>query len=243
VRVSIGTSEENDEFLVQLKDILGKGHFIVTVDGPAGVGKSTLAKKLAKHLGIAYLDTGAMYRSLGLRVGAGIADLSDGKMQEEFSKYAFSLKKEADQYVLYCNDEKIGDEIRTEKASRLASIMGKLPEARKALQKFQREIGKNISLVAEGRDMGTVVFPHASVKFFLDARPEVRAKRRYDELLQKGQTEKYEDILQNIIARDEQDRNRAVDPLKPHETAIIVDTSDLDIDGVFQTLLRHCPAK
>ena len=91
--------------------------------------------------------------------------------------------------------------------------------------------------------MGTVVFPHASVKFFLDARPEVRAKRRYDELLQKGQTEKYEDILQNIIARDEQDRNRAVDPLKPHETAIIVDTSDLDIDGVFQTLLRHCPAK
>lgn len=241
VRVSIGTVEENAEFLTQLADILGKGHLIVTVDGPAGVGKSTLAKKLAEHLGIAYLDTGAMYRSLGLRVGAGIADLSEAKMQEEFSKYSFALKKEAGQYVLYCNGEKIGDEIRTEKASRLASIMGKLPEARKALQKYQREIGANISLVAEGRDMGTVVFPHASVKFFLDARPEVRAKRRYDELVQKGQNENYDDILQNIIARDEQDRNRAVDPLKPHETAVIVDTSDLDIDGVFQKLLNYCP--
>lgn len=241
VRVSIGTVEENAEFLTQLADILGKGHLIVTVDGPAGVGKSTLAKKLAEHLGIAYLDTGAMYRSLGLRVGAGIADLSEAKMQEEFSKYSFALKKEAGQYVLYCNGEKIGDEIRTEKASRLASIMGKLPEARKALQKYQREIGANISLVAEGRDMGTVVFPHASVKFFLDARPEVRAKRRYDELVQKGQNENYDDILQNIIARDEQDRNRAVDPLKPHETAVIVDTSDLDIDGVFQKLLSYCP--
>lgn len=241
VRVSIGTAEENAEFLARLGDILGKGHLIVTVDGPAGVGKSTLAKKLAKHLGIAYLDTGAMYRSLGLRVGAGVADLSDAKMREEFSKYTFSLKKEADQYVLYCSGEKIGDEIRTEKASRLASVMGKLPEARKALQKYQREIGRHTSLVAEGRDMGTVVFPHAPVKFFLDARPEVRAKRRYDELTQKGQQEKYEDILQNIIARDEQDRNRAVDPLKPHETAIIVDTSDLDIDGVFAELIRHCP--
>lgn len=241
VRVSIGTAEENAEFLTQLADISGKGHLIVTVDGPAGVGKSTLAKKLARHLGIAYLDTGAMYRSLGLRVGAGVADLSDARMQEAFSRYSFSLKKEADQYVLYCNGEKIGDEIRTEKASRLASIMGKLPEARKALQKYQREIGKYTSLVAEGRDMGTVVFPQAPIKFFLDARPEVRAKRRYDELVQKGQNESYEDILKNIIARDEQDRNRAVDPLKPHETAIIVDTSDLDIDGVFAELIRHCP--
>ena len=241
VRVSIGTTEENAEFLTQLGDSLGKGHLIVTVDGPAGVGKSTLAKKLAKHLGIAYLDTGAMYRSLGLRVGAEAADMSDDKMREEFSKYSFSLKKEADQYVLYCNGEKIGDEIRTERAGRLASLMGKLPEARKALQKYQREIGKSTSLVAEGRDMGTVVFPNAPVKFFLDARPEVRAKRRYEELVQKGQTEKYEDILQNIIARDEQDRNRAVDPLKPHESAVIVDTSDLDIEGVFEKLVSHCP--
>lgn len=95
-------------------------------------------------------------------------------------------------------------------------------------------------MVAEGRDMGTVVFPYAPVKFFLDARPEVRAKRRYDELTGKGQQEKYEDILQNIIARDEQDRNRAADPLAPHENAIIVDTSELDIEGVFQELVRHC---
>ena len=118
--------------------------------------------------------------------------------------------------------------------------MAKIPEVRKALQKFQREIGEETALVAEGRDMGTVVFPYAPVKFFLDARPEVRAKRRYDELTGKGQQEKYEDILQNIIARDEQDRNRAADPLAPHENAIIVDTSELDIEGVFQELVRHC---
>ena len=241
VRVSIGTAEENTMFLSAMRELLGKGNLIVTIDGPAGVGKSTLAKKLAAYLGIAYLDTGAMYRSLGLRVGAGVADLSERKMQEEFAKYSYALKKENEQSVLYLNGEKIGEEIRTEKAGRLASIVAKIPEVRKALQKYQREIGSQTALVAEGRDMGTVVFPHAPLKFFLDARPEVRAKRRYDELVQKGQEAVYEDILQNIIARDAQDRNRAVDPLKPHETAIIVDTSDLDIDGVFQKLVSYCP--
>lgn len=241
VRVSIGTAEENAMFLSAMRELLGRGNLIVTIDGPAGVGKSTLAKKLAAYLGIAYLDTGAMYRSLGLRVGAGVADLSEKKMQEEFAKFSYALKKEGEHYSLYLNDEKIGEEIRTEKAGRLASIVAKIPEVRKALQKYQREIGSQTALVAEGRDMGTVVFPHAPVKFFLDARPEVRAKRRYEELVQKGQEAVYEDILQNIIARDTQDRNRAVDPLKPHETAIIVDTSDLDIDGVFQKLVSYCP--
>lgn len=243
VRVSVGTEEENDEFLSALRELTGKENFIVTVDGPAGVGKSTLAKKLAKELGIAYLDTGAMYRSLGLRVGAAIADMSDKKMQEEFAKYSYALKEENGEFVLYCNGEKIGEEIRTEKASRLASLMGKLPEARRALQKFQKEIGGKTSLVAEGRDMGTAVFPHAPVKFFLDARPEVRAKRRFDELTAKGQNESYESILANIIARDEQDRNRPVDPLAPHKDAIVVDTSDLDIDGVFKVLVKHCREK
>lgn len=243
VRVSVGTEEENDEFLSALRELAGKENFIVTVDGPAGVGKSTLAKKLAKELGIAYLDTGAMYRSLGLRVGAAIADMSDKKMQEEFAKYSYALKEENGEFVLYCNGEKIGEEIRTEKASRLASLMGKLPEARRALQKFQKEIGGKTSLVAEGRDMGTAVFPHAPVKFFLDARPEVRAKRRFDELTAKGQNESYESILANIIARDEQDRNRPVDPLAPHKDAIVVDTSDLDIDGVFKVLVKHCREK
>ncbi len=241
VRVSIGTVEENTMFLTAMRELMGKGNLIVTIDGPAGVGKSTLAKKLAVYLGIAYLDTGAMYRSLGLRVGAEIADWSEKKMQEEFARFSYALKKENEQYVLYLNGEKIGEEIRTEKAGRLASIVGKIPEVRKALQKYQREIGSQTALVAEGRDMGTAVFPNAPLKFFLDARPEVRAKRRYDEFVQKGQEEKYEDILQNIIARDNQDRNREVDPLRPHETAIIVDTSDLDIDGVFQKLVSYCP--
>lgn len=243
VRVSVGTCDENREFLQALRKILGKTNLIITVDGPAGVGKSTLAKRLAKELGIAYLDTGAMYRSLALRVGSAVADMDDEKMHREFDRYSYSLHKENENYVLCCNGEKIGEEIRTEKASRLASVVAKLPEARKALQKFQRRIGEEISLVAEGRDMGTVVFPHAPIKFFLDARPEVRAKRRYDELLAKGQEEKYEDILENIKIRDEQDRNRSVDPLVPHPDAVTVDTSDLDIDGVFRVLMEYVTEK
>lgn len=239
IRVSIGTTEENREFLSAMNDILPhtNSEMIITVDGPAGVGKSTLAKRLAKYFDIAYLDTGAMYRSLALRVGADVVDMSEEKMQKLFASFSYVLKKEDNNYILYCNNEKIGEEIRTEKASRLASIVARLPEARKALQKFQREIGRNTALVAEGRDMGTVVFPHAPIKFFLDARPEVRAKRRYDELTAKGQNENYDSILSAIIERDNQDRNRAVDPLAPHKDAIIVDTSDLDIDGVFEVLI------
>lgn len=212
---------------------------IITIDGPSGVGKSTLAKNLAKELGIAYLDTGAMYRSLGLRLGASAADMSDEKLAHALQKFHYSLKKEDDNYVLYCNEEAIGEEVRTDRAARMASTVGTLPLVRKALQTFQQEIAKENSLVAEGRDMGTKVFPHAPVKFFLDASAEERANRRFKEFEAKGQECCYDEILKAIEERDIKDRDRVIDPLRPAEDAILIDTSFLNIEQVFEVLITR----
>ncbi len=220
---------------------------VITLDGPAGVGKSTLAKRLAARLGIAYLDTGAMYRTLGLRLGAAAADMDEAGLRSRCRECMFSLEAGPDGSMpgLFCNGVPVGEEIRTEKAGRLASLVAKLPILREELQRAQREIGRKSPLVAEGRDMGTKVFPDAEYKFFLDARPEVRAKRRFLELEKKGTLNgaTLQEIQATIEARDREDRNRAVDPLRPAKDACIVDTSDLDIDGVLQALLDAVASK
>jgi cytidylate kinase len=245
LRVSVGTDEENALFLQYTREILGLGSsqspMIITIDGPAGVGKSTLARRLAAELSIAYLDTGAMYRTLGLRLGAEAADLSDDQLRMRCREYHFTLesKENVASPVLCCNGVAVGSEIRTEKAGRLASLVARLPVLREELQRAQREIGMYCSLVAEGRDMGTHVFPNASCKFFLDARPQIRAERRYRELEAVGALNgaTLDDICSAMESRDAQDRNRDIDPLRPAEQAVIVDTSDLDLESVFKVLL------
>lgn len=214
---------------------------VITLDGPAGVGKSTTARRLAAALGVPYLDTGAMYRTLGLRLGAAAADMSDEELRRRCAEYSFSLEPcptDRDSLCLFCNGQPVGDEIRTEKAGRLASLVARLPVLREALQNVQRSLGRRWSLVAEGRDMGTRVFPEARYKFFLDARPEVRAERRCRELADRGETADKDTVLSAIAARDEQDRNRVVDPLRPASDAVIVDTSDLSPEEVLNVLLE-----
>ncbi len=212
---------------------------IVTLDGPAGVGKTTLAKRLAEALGVAYLDTGAMFRAVAWKLGEGAWDWPEERLSEALGAVRFSLSGQGADSRLALNGEPLSEAIRTESVARWASNVARLPVVRAALKKAQQDIGRDCPLVVEGRDMGTVVFPAAPHKFFLDADPAVRAQRRVDQLRQAGQAADFEDILAQIKARDDQDRNRAAAPLKPAADAVIVDTSRLDVEGVFQVILGH----
>lgn len=216
---------------------------IVTLDGPAGVGKTTLATTLAERLGIAYLDTGAMFRSVALSFGEGAWERSVDQLVPELNRLDFDLEGVGRHSELLLNGYPLSPQIRSEEVGLWASHLGRIPVVRDFLRRNQQAIGRMVSLVAEGRDMGSVVFPDARHKFFLDASIDVRAKRRYSQLKSMGMEEDLERIRAQIRIRDDQDRNRVVAPLKPASDAMIVDTSALDVDRVLEKILAHIKEK
>ncbi|MEJ5258216.1 MAG: (d)CMP kinase [Fervidobacterium sp.] len=208
----------------------------IAIDGPAGSGKTTVAKELARRLNIDYLDTGAMYRIVGLYLkesGIG-SDANEVEIQKKLANLFIEYKD--GNYLV--NGKIVGDEIRTAEAGVYASQYGANQAVRNFLTNLQKEICKNRSIVAEGRDIGTVVMPDAQVKIFLVASPEVRAKRRYEELKAKGKEISFDILLNQIIERDKNDTSREIAPLVKAPDAVEIDTSNMTIEEVIEEILR-----
>lgn len=211
---------------------------IVTIDGPSGAGKSTISRRLAKALGYTYLDTGAMYRAVGLAAQrAELALEESASLAKLLAQLDLNLVAVDGDTGVVLNGEDISAAIRTPEMAMIASRVSALPMVRNRLTDLQRQIGAKGGVVAEGRDMGTVVFPGAAHKFFLDATPAERARRRVAQLREQGRRVDEEEILAQIIERDRADSARALAPLKPAADAVIVDSSHLDIAGVVALML------
>jgi cytidylate kinase len=217
---------------------------IVTIDGPSGAGKSTISKLLAAELHYTYLDTGAMYRVVGLQVKRSGFDLEAENGRETLVHLLASLEmtlapgEEGQETRVFLNGEDVSDAIRTPEMAMVASRVSAEPEVRKKLTEMQRAIGQNGAIVAEGRDMGTIVFPEARYKFFLDATPAERAKRRQQQLMEQGQRVEYGELLTQIQKRDRDDSSRALAPLKPAPDAVVIDSSEMSIDEVVSFMLK-----
>ena len=210
----------------------------VAIDGPSGSGKSTLSRKAAENLGFIYVDTGAMYRTIGLyayRLGIPVDSVEP--IAEHLSEISISLKYQNGEQLIFLGEEDVSKEIRTHIISSYASAVAKIPAVRAFLLERQRLIAKENSVIMDGRDIGTVVLPDADVKIFLTASPEVRDNRRYAELKERGQQIDYQQLLQDIIDRDYQDSHREIAPLKPSETSIVLDTSELDFNQSLDKLI------
>jgi len=210
---------------------------IITLDGPAGVGKSSIAARLAGELGLAVLDTGAMFRAAAFTLGEGAWDWQQGLLQQKLGDFDFSLRGCGAATELLLNGQPLPPEIRSEKTGLWASQLAVVPSVRAYMKMAQIFLGQKSSLVAEGRDMGSVVFPSARHKFFLDAEPEERARRRCRQLEAQGKPADFDAILENIRVRDDQDRNRSIAPLKPAEGAVVVDTTHITEGEVLEKLL------
>ena len=211
----------------------------IAIDGPAGAGKSTIAKLAAKELSFIYVDTGALYRAIGLsaqRNGIVSKDAEKILSMLKNTKIELAFNEKGEQVVLL-NSEDVSGFIRTPEISMYASDVSAIPEVRAFLLDLQRNMAKTNNVIMDGRDIGTVVLPDAKIKIFLTASAEVRAKRRYDELIEKGMDVKYDDILQDVITRDYNDSHREIAPLKPADDSVIVDTSDLNLEQSVEKLI------
>ena len=203
----------------------------VAIDGPAGAGKSSVAKAAAARLGYIYVDTGALYRAVGLYALENGIPTDDAQLVSAcLDKIRVELKFSEEGQQVYLNGENVSSLIRTPEASMAASNVSAIPAVRAFLFDLQRNIAKENSCIMDGRDIGTVVLPDAAVKIFLTASPEIRAKRRYDELIAKGQTVDYKDVLDELIQRDYNDSHREVAPLKPAADSVILDNGELNLE-------------
>jgi cytidylate kinase len=214
--------------------------FAIAIDGPAGAGKSTIAKALAKELGFRYVDTGAIYRTVAYfldLLGVSPKDVDGVERYIDELTVVIEYDEEGKQHMLM-NGMDVSDEIRTQDISQKASLVSAHAVVREVLLDMQRDVAKQYNVIMDGRDIGTVVLPKANVKIFLTATPEVRAKRRYDELIARGQKANLETILKEIKQRDYQDTHREIAPLKMARDSIKLDTSDLDIEGVLAEMKR-----
>ena len=206
---------------------------IIAIDGPSGAGKSTLAKRLAKELGFIYLDTGAMYRALALKVLRQTVDLADDDSLDRLvDATEIDLRDRAGTLEVLLDGEDVGAQIRTPEVSQMASKVSALKKVRARMLQLQREMGQRGSVVAEGRDIGTVIFPQAEVKIYLDASPEERARRRYQELKAAGRQVDLPETLREIAERDKRDSERDIAPLCQAADALRVDSSSADAEQV-----------
>ena len=219
--------------------------YAIAIDGPAGAGKSTIAKALAKELGFRYVDTGAIYRTVAYfldLLGVSPKDIDGVERYIDELTVVIEYDEEGKQHMLM-NGMDVTDDIRTQDISQKASLVSAHAVVREVLLDMQRDVAKQYNVIMDGRDIGTVVLPKADVKIFLTATPEIRAKRRYDELIAKGQKAQLETILKEIKQRDYQDTHREIAPLKMARDSIKLDTSELDIEGVLAEMKRIIAGK
>ncbi len=216
-----------------------KRRLIIAIDGPSGAGKSTVAKLLAKRLGYLYIDTGAMYRVVALKAKERFIHPEDeSALHQLASSLSIALVTRGREIHVFCDGKDVTEAIRLPEISRLASDISKKKGVREALVQKQREMGRRGGVVLEGRDIGTVVFPGAEVKFYLDADADERGRRRFDELSRKGVEVNFKETLEEVKRRDHHDMKRVHSPLKKADDALFIDSTHLSIEKVVQKMLR-----
>lgn len=219
----------------------------VAMDGPVGAGKSSVARECAKRLGFIYVDTGALYRAIGLyctRNGIEMSVENEPTVKKAVEDgVSLEIKLEAGTQLVFMNGENVSEEIRLPEISMAASAVSAIPAVRRFLLDIQRSVAAKNNVIMDGRDIGTVILPNADVKIFITAAPEIRAKRRYDELIAKGVDVRFDDVLSDLNKRDHNDSHRAEAPLKQADDAILLDTSALDFEQTVNEVIRLVKSK
>jgi cytidylate kinase len=215
-------------------------NIVIAIDGPAGSGKSTVSKIVAKKLGIANLDTGAMYRAITyklLKLGVSLDDVEE--IKHVLQEIKISVEQKDTEFIIFIDGEDVSKKIRSEYISANVNIVASIPEVRKKLREIQRYIGSTTNCVIEGRDITTAVFPDTKYKFYLDAPIEERVRRRFAELKQKGEEVDFDSLKESIARRDKLDQTRGINPLRVAEDAIVINTQNLSAQQVAEVIIEH----